>query len=53
MSYVEFLEAISALAVYAMPDPFTPLHSKVHVFLSNTFLPATQRASKKTKRHRR
>ncbi len=42
LTYSEFLEAVTAMAIVVCPDPFTPLHQKVFGFFT-THLAAPMR----------
>ena len=44
LSYVEFLEALAALACWAVPDPFMPLATKLDTFLTDTLFAPLKRA---------
>ena len=51
MIWMEFLEAIAAIACYKFVNPYIPLHNKLEDFLTNKLIPGqSQHALKKRKR---
>lgn len=49
LSYQEFLEALSAICLFHMPEPFTPLNVKFETFLEHKFFANLKTVAKKKK----
>eukprot|EP00899_Mesostigma_viride_P015806 jgi/Mesvir1/24226/Mv10937-RA.1 len=47
MVYSEFLEAIAAVAMFRVCDPFIPMPTRLNTFISEVFLPPLLKAMKK------
>ncbi len=47
MDFDEFKEAIGACAVYKIPDPYVPLHRKLHRFVCKQLIPGAYAKLKK------
>ena len=47
MSFGEFLEGISCVAIFKLPDPFQPLHERLDLFFREYFLKPLKAVSRK------